>query len=241
MIALEVLLRCSHSELSKLPISTLISLAEQAGCILELGAWISRAAIEQAETWRDNGLQIPTLSLNLSAVQINDAEAMQGLRQTVTGCRIPPSKLQFEITETAMLNDVDQASTALLSMQRLGIHIALDDYGTGHSSLAYLRRFRPDTLKIDRCFVREIATSYADETLVAATIAMAQRMGMHVVAEGVETKMQYEKLRDLDCDAIQGYYISRPVPVAQIEPWLAPSKSASRHRQRPLSALPFQV
>jgi diguanylate cyclase (GGDEF)-like protein len=236
--ALETLLRCSNPNFSGMPIGMIISVAEQSGLIIEIGEWVARTAIKQAERWVATGLDLPRISVNLSAIQLGNREAMERIMQIIMEMDLSPKKLQFEITETAILRDVETAGMALMRLQQLGVMIALDDFGTGQSSLGYLRRFRPDTLKIDRCFIGEITTSHADETLVAAIVAMSHRMGLCVVAEGVETKSQLVKVRAMGCDEIQGFYIARPMPTDATTNWI---KSAGSGRAVKASDFPRTV
>ncbi|MCP4935895.1 MAG: diguanylate cyclase [bacterium] len=222
--SLEALLRCHNPTFSGMPIGMVISIAEQSGLIIEIGEWVTRTAIRQAEQWIASGFELPSISVNLSAIQLGNRQAMERIVQIILEMELPPRKLQFEITETAILKDVETAGVALMRLQQLGVMIALDDFGTGQSSLSYLRRFRPDVLKIDRCFINELTTSHADETLVAAIVVMSQRMGIRVVAEGVETKKQLDKVRDMRCDDIQGFYLARPMPVDATTLWLRSTK-----------------
>nr|WP_319486612.1 EAL domain-containing protein [uncultured Cohaesibacter sp.] len=228
--AMECLLRSRHPNFGGVPIGSLISVAEQRGLIIEIGEWVLRSAIHQAQSWLAKGIDVPLLSINLSAVQLNNRAAMERLLAILRRMAIPPSKLQFEVTETAILRDSDAAASSLADIRQLGVSIALDDFGTGQSSLGYLRRFQPDILKIDRCFIGEITTSHADETLVSAIVSMAQRLQIMVVAEGVETEKQVRKVTEIGCDAIQGFYFSRPMDPALAESWLI------RHRDEDLIA-----
>ena len=212
--ALEALLRCETPNFSGMPIGMLISVAEQNGQIIEIGEWAIRTAIKQAEQWMAAGIDLPKISVNMSAIQLSNQQAMDRIMQIIIEMDLPPKKLQIEVTETAMLRNDKVAENALMRLQQRGLTVALDDFGTGQSSLSYLRRMRPDTLKIDRCFIDDITTSDADKTLVSAIVAMSQKMGLLVVAEGVETKLQLDTVRELGCDQIQGYYISKPMPVA---------------------------
>ena len=219
--ALEALLRCTHPDLAGTSIGRIIAIAEQEGLIVDIGNWAARQAIAQGERWRRHGLDVPTISINLSAVQLNDPEAMDAIMQMVMEMRLPPNRIQFEVTETALMHDAEAAGLALMRLQQMGAMIALDDFGTGQSSLAYLRRFRPDVLKIDRCFISEIATSGADETLVSAIVALSHRLNLGVVAEGVETEAQFARVREIGCDAVQGFLVARPMPAHLALEWLA--------------------
>jgi diguanylate cyclase (GGDEF)-like protein len=220
LTAAEALLRCRNKDLQRTPIGMLISVAEQTGLMTDVGEWVFKSAIDQLKQWHDQGLDLPKLSVNLSPVQLRDSMAIERLVQIITEIDIPPQKLQLEVTETAIVQDIDAAGHALKRIQQLGVQIALDDFGTGQSSLTYLRRFRPDVLKIDRSFIDEIDTSRADGTLVAAVTAMSHRMGLRVVAEGVETSIQMDCLRILGCDEVQGYLIARPMPATAMSNWL---------------------
>ncbi len=217
---LETLLRSDHPDFTGMPIGSLIEVAERAGLIIEIGEWVLKTAVRQAEQWIEQGRDIPRISVNLSAVQLNSQRAMERLMQVILTMDLSPRRLQFEITETAILRDVDIAGQALMNLQQLGVMIALDDFGTGQSSLGYLRRFRPDVLKIDRCFIGDITSSQADESLVSAIVLMSQRMNIRVVAEGVETRAQLEKVRDIGCDDIQGFYFAKPMPADRLDQWL---------------------
>jgi len=216
----EALLRCENQNLRSTPIGMLISIAEQTGLMSKIGEWVMQTATSQLEQWLDSGLDLPKISINISAIQLRDSKAIERLMQIVTDMNLAPQKLQLEITETAMLQDLDAASQTLKRLQQLGVQIALDDFGTGQSSLTYLRRFQPDILKIDRSFVDEIDTNRADGTLVSAVTAMSHRMGLRVVAEGVETEIQMECLRILGCDEVQGFLIAKPMPTADMTDWL---------------------
>lgn len=216
----KALLRCENQDLRGTPIGMLISIAEQTGLMSRIGEWVLQTAISQLQQWLDNGLDLPKISVNVSAIQLRDSMAIERLMHIVAEMDLVPQKLQLEITETAMLQNIDTASQTLKRLQRLGVQIALDDFGTGQSSLTYLRRFRPDVLKIDRSFIAEIDTSRADGTLVSTIVAMSHGMGLRVVAEGVETSSQMDCVRILGCDEIQGFLIAKPMPASVMSDWL---------------------
>ena len=218
--ALEALLRSQHSNFGGVPIGSLIAVAEQTGLIVEIGEWVLKNTIRQIHAWHSAGINIPCLSINLSAIQLSNKRAMERIVHILQQMLLPPDCLQFEVTETAMLRDSEAAGLALDRIRDLGIAIALDDFGTGQSSLGYLRRFQPDILKIDRCFIGEITTSQSDETMVCAIVSMAQQLEMKVVAEGVETQSQMEKVCQIGCEAIQGFYFARPMPATEMTRWL---------------------
>ena len=218
--AVEALLRCYNPELSGVPIDTVIAVAEQTNLILEVGDWVLRTAIAQMEHWQRAGLDLPIMSVNLSAVQICDAEAFERLLEQVSDVGFAQNRLQFELTETSALKNANSAAKLLRRAQKLGVRIVLDDFGTGFSSLTYLRCFQPDAIKIDRFFVKNIDSSYADAALVSAVVDMVKGLGIHVIAEGVETVEHMECLRDLGCTEIQGYLIAKPMPAAEMTEWL---------------------
>jgi diguanylate cyclase (GGDEF)-like protein len=216
----EALLRCSCPDVSDAQIWELIAVAEQTGLMAPIGEWVMRTATAQLADWRRSGIDLQKISVNCSAIQLRDPAAVESLLQIITNMELPTQHLQVEITETAMLQNIDAASDTLKKLQQLGVQIALDDFGTGQSSMTYLRRFRPDIVKIDRSFISEIDVSSTDETMVSAIIAMSHRMSMGVVAEGIETLDQMEKLSKLGCDEVQGYGIARPMPVGAMTRWL---------------------
>ena len=221
----EALVRFEHEDLKAIPVGMLISLAEQYGLISALGEWVLRTATDQFRQWIDDGLGLSRISVNLSALQLRDPAAFERLLEIVKTMGFAPSMLQVEVTETALLQDIEAASDSLKRIQELGVQVALDDFGTGYSSLNHLRRFRPDVLKIDRSFIDEISNCRSDATVVWAVIAMAKAMGLRIVAEGVETAIQMACLRDLQCNEVQGYLIARPMGATAMADWLRVSAS----------------
>lgn len=219
-VSAEALLRYTGESLKDIPIILLISIAEQTGLISKLGEWVLLTATRQLQQWTDDGIDLEKISVNVSATQLCNTQASQSLLRIVSEMNFAPRRLQIEITETAMMQDADAAGDTLKRLQKLGVQIALDDFGTGQSSLTYLRRFRPDVLKIDRSFVDKIDTSRTDATLVSAIIAMSHEMGLRVVAEGVEASAQMDSVRELGCDEAQGYLISKPLPAQLMAEWL---------------------
>ena len=168
-----------------------------------------------------DGLDDVRVAVNLSAVQF----AAPGLSALVAGTlqatSLPAERLELELTESVLMNDVETSAAMLAGLKRLGVHIAIDDFGTGYSSLAYLKRFPIDTLKIDRSFIRDIADDPDDASIVSATIGLARSLRLGVVAEGVEAREQVEFLSDNGCDRCQGYLLAKPMPLAELRRWLA--------------------
>jgi diguanylate cyclase (GGDEF)-like protein len=213
--AVEALIRWQHPEQGLVSPPVFIPIAERTGFITEIGDWVLRSACLQAKQWRDDGLAI-RVAVNLSAVQLRSENFVARLQAILAEVGIAAQHLELEITETAVMEDLETAVSQLHELRRIGAHIAIDDFGTGYSSLSYVKRFAADTLKIDGSFVADIATDTNDAALVAAIIAMAHRLGLHAVAEGVETEVQLEQLRKMQCDSAQGYLFSRPLPAGEL-------------------------
>jgi EAL domain-containing protein (putative c-di-GMP-specific phosphodiesterase class I) len=193
-----------------------IPLAEETGLIVPLGAWILRSACRQNKRWIAEGYAPVRVAVNLSARQFQQGDELIDMVASVlaeTG--LAPEWLELEITESMVMDNVDQAVATMQQLQAMGVHISLDDFGTGYSSLGALKRFPLHALKIDRSFVRDLPLDAEDVAIVTATISMAHKMNLAVVAEGVESEAQLLFLRDNECDEIQGFYFSRPVPVEQ--------------------------
>ncbi|HAF54130.1 MAG TPA: two-component system response regulator [Thauera sp.] len=188
-----------------------IPLAEETGLIVPIGAWVLREACQQARAWLDAGLDFGVVSVNLSVRQFHERELVGLVAEVLRETGLPANRLELEITESALMDDVEQAVNTLQSLRALGVALAVDDFGTGYSSLAYLKRFPIGKLKVDQSFVGGIATDESDRAIVTATIAMARGLGFETTAEGVESEAQLEILRTLGCSTYQGYLFSRPV------------------------------
>jgi diguanylate cyclase (GGDEF)-like protein len=211
VIGAEALLRWTSSEYGPVAPGEFIPLAEESGLILPIGAWVLRSACEQLARWRAAGLPGISLAVNLSPVQLRSAALIEEVRGLLVEHGLEPSQLELEITETALMDDLDHTRAMLRGLREMGVRIALDDFGTGYSALAYLKRFSVDVLKIDRSFVRDIVTDPSSAAMAAAIVAMAAALGLSTVAEGVETAEQLSSLRTLGCDVAQGYLLSAPV------------------------------
>ena len=218
--AAEALLRCNNAELKGIPIDQVIHVAEKTSLIAEIDMWVLKSALKQMQNWINVGLELPKLSINISAQQLNNIAFMDQVFDTIKDVSFSPSRVQLEITETAQMGDVEIAAPQLKRLQQLGVQIALDDFGTGQASLTYLQRLHPDVIKIDSSFVNGINTNHANATMVSAMVVMAHCLGLKVVAEGVETEEQLEFLRETNCDEIQGYLIAKPMPVKVLDDWM---------------------
>ena len=213
--AVEALIRWRHPQRGLVSPLVFIPIAERTGFITEIGAWVLRTACAQAKQWLADGLAV-RVAVNLSAVQLRSENFVQRLTAILAEEGIAARYLELEVTETAIMADLEGAVQQLHELRRIGAHIAIDDFGTGYSSLSYVKRFAADTLKIDGSFVADIATDANDAALVAAIISMAHRLGLQAVAEGVETDEQLVQLRRLQCDSAQGYLFSPPVPAEDL-------------------------
>jgi len=194
-----------------------ISIAEEAGLIVPIGEWVLRTACTQKKAWHDAGIAFPLkVSVNLSARQFKHQDIVKLVSCVLeqTGCQ--PEWLELEITESVVMENPESAAQTLHRLSDMGVHLSIDDFGTGYSSLSYLKRFPINSLKIDRSFVRDITTDADDAAIAKAVIALAHSLKMRVIAEGVETAEQLAFLREQQCDEMQGYLLSRPVPAAKL-------------------------
>jgi diguanylate cyclase (GGDEF)-like protein/PAS domain S-box-containing protein len=210
IVGAEALMRWWNRELGTIPPVQFIPIAEESGLIIPIGRWAIERACEQAVRWQARTDRDPSVSVNLSPRQFRDADLIRHIRDTLDTTGLPPGKLELEITESAVMADLRESVRIAGSIRELGVRLALDDFGTGHSSLAQLRRFPLDVLKIDRSFVRDIATSEEDRAITTAIVSMARQLGIEVVAEGVETAEQSALLAELGCDQLQGFYFGAP-------------------------------
>lgn len=216
-VGVEALIRWKHPEAGFIAPNKFIPIAEETGLILQIGEWVLRTALAQIQEWWDQGKQPLPVAVNLSARQITAERPVEGLRQMLETCTIPAEMLELEITETVMMSTLSRTVEVLGEFQSMGLRIAIDDFGTGYSSLAYLRRLPINSLKVDKSFIADACRNADDASIASTIIAMGQRLGLKVIAEGIETEDQLEFLRQQGCDIIQGYYISRPLPARDLE------------------------
>ncbi|PWK15701.1 putative bifunctional diguanylate cyclase/phosphodiesterase [Tumebacillus permanentifrigoris] len=225
IIGSEALIRWMHPERGLVPPSQFIPLAESVGLIIPLGEWVLRTACLQNKEWQDAGFPPIKVAVNLSARQFEQANLVDTVADILEESGLDPQYLHLEITETLAMNNANLAIDKLHALKNLGVQLSIDDFGTGYSSLNYLKKFPIDTLKIDRSFVGDIPADSDDAAIVTAIIAMAHNLKLTVVAEGVETEAQLEFLREQNCDAMQGFLFSRPVPAHQLAQLLYEKKS----------------
>ena len=216
----EALIRWRCPSRGMVPPDQFIAVLEDTGLILPVGAWVIRAACAELASWDAMGLPPLRMAVNMSARQFRHKHLAALVEDTLREYDIAPDRLEIELTETLVMEDNEAYRNMLEHFGRIGVRLAIDDFGTGHSSLSYLKRFNIDTLKIDRSFVAGLPDSANDAAIASAVVALGRSMQMSVVAEGVETELQAEFLRGLGCDEMQGYLLSRPLPAAEIVPWL---------------------
>jgi EAL domain-containing protein (putative c-di-GMP-specific phosphodiesterase class I) len=202
-----------------------IALSEETGLIVPIGAWVIDAVCAQQAAWRAGGVAIVPVAINLSAVQFNKGVVLKTIQEALDRHALATRHIEFELTESVVMSNPEQAALKLQALKKMGVKLALDDFGTGFSSLAYLKRFPFDFVKIDRSFITDITKSAKDAMIANAVIAMGHSLNLRVVAEGVETEGQLAYLRQHGCDEIQGYYFSPPVPAPEFEAMLREKKS----------------
>ena len=220
LVGLEALIRWRRPEYGLLPPGTFIPVLEETGIIREVGEWTMRETWRQVKAWLDKGYPMVPVSVNFSPVQFRCCELPAMVERVMQETGMDPHYIFLEITETALMQDVEFTRTVLKQFKEMGFGIAIDDFGTGYSSLNYLKKFPIDYLKIDISFIKDITTDPDAAAIVMAIISMAHNLGLKTIAEGVETKEQWQILRLLRCDIVQGFYCSRPLPAADIEPIL---------------------
>lgn len=209
----EALLRWEHNG-RLVPPSEFIPLAEETGLIVPMGEWVLRQACETAQRWREFSGWPLRIAVNLSALQLDRPDLIETVSRALRDTGLPPTALELEITESIVVRESLRAADVLAQLRALGVGIAIDDFGVGYSSFAYLRELPVDRFKLDRSFLSSVPQSQGDSRLVAALIAMGHRLEVGIVAEGVETEAQAQFLRDHGCDEVQGYHLGRPMPAA---------------------------
>jgi EAL domain-containing protein (putative c-di-GMP-specific phosphodiesterase class I) len=214
-VGAEALLRWKKKDGEIIPPGEFIPLCEELGLIVPIGEWVLRTACTQYKAWQDAGLPLAGVAVNLSARQFAQPDLVPMIARILRETGLDAQRLELEITESMMMQDVAAAVTTMCELKAMGVRIAIDDFGTGYSSLGYLKQFPVDVLKIDRMFIAQIGEDERSGLIASAVISLAHALDLKVVAEGVETASQAEYLRSRHCDQMQGYYISRPLPAEQ--------------------------
>ncbi len=217
VVGVEALARWEHPLLGLLPPGRFVPQAEAEGMIGALTARVLDAAVAQAASWRSAGWPV-RVAVNLSAKDLSDETIIETVTSTLDQHGLPATALEMEVTETAALLDLERAGEVLTRLDRLGIDVAVDDYGAGYSTLAYLKRLPVRRIKIDRSLISDLASEHADQVIVRSTLQLARDLGVGVVAEGVEEMVTFRLLRDLGCDTAQGFGLCRPMPPAELRP-----------------------
>ena len=214
---MEALIRWQHPERGMLLPAAFVRIAEECGLILPIGQWVLLEACRQSRAWRDAGLGVMPVSVNVSAVEFQGKDFLSGVRAVLIATGMEPQNLELELTETVLMQDAESAVVTLLALKTMGVRLAIDDFGTGYSSFTYLRRFPVDTLKVDQSFVQEITADLQGTTMVDAMINIGKSLNQRVIAEGVETRSQLDFLQHHGCGEGQGYYFSHPVVAGEAE------------------------
>ena len=218
IVSVEALLRWQHNDFGAISPTSFIPIAEESGLILPIGQWVLEESCRQFKYWQSelSGIRLPKIGINFSAFQFRQRGLLDNIKNMLFNFDIAPQSIEIEITETALMQDPDTSMRLLTYLRDWGISISLDDFGTGYSSLSYLKRFPVNTLKIDKSFISDIPKDPDDIAITRAIIAMADRLNIKVVAEGVETEEQMSFLYNEGCNLIQGYYLTPPIPNDEI-------------------------
>jgi len=216
LVGIEALVRWRHPEAGLLPPSKFIALAEESGVIHPIGSWVLNESCRQVVAWRRKGLAVPSISVNLSVRQLERGELVTLVAKVLADTGLDAASLELELTESMIMRDPEQATHALAALKDLGVQLSVDDFGTGHSSLAYLKQLPLDRLKIDRSFVRDIGSNPEDEAICHTVIELARQLGLSTVAEGVEREDQENFLRREGCAIAQGYLYCKPLPADKL-------------------------
>ncbi|WP_258240143.1 putative bifunctional diguanylate cyclase/phosphodiesterase [Pseudidiomarina homiensis] len=219
VIGAEALIRWQHEQLGVIRPDEFIPLAEQSGDILRVTRWVCQAALDQQQYWLEQGIDVQ-MSVNLSALDLQADDLVDFIANELQERHLVAKKLTLEVTESAVMADLEQAQQRLQELRQLGCKIALDDYGTGYASLAQLKHLPLDKLKLDQSFIRGLDTNESDRIIVQSTLTLAHQLALQTVAEGVEEKSAWQILQSMGCDTLQGYYFSRPMAAAEFEQWL---------------------
>ncbi|MGH7631765.1 MAG: putative bifunctional diguanylate cyclase/phosphodiesterase, partial [Gemmatimonadales bacterium] len=232
IVGAEALVRWRHPTLGLLMPGEFIAIAEENGLIISVGDWVLRAACAQNRAWQRAGLPPIRVMVNLSGRQLRQGTLTETVCAALEAGELQPRWLGLELTESLLMERQHESAAALHALRSMGLQLSIDDFGTGYSSLSYLKHFPVDTLKIDRCFLRDLNTVPDDAAITSAIIAMAHALDLKVVAEGVETEEHLTFLRSQGCDEVQGHLLGRPVPAERFAEWLARPRAASRSARR---------
>src|SRR5262245_31377123 len=232
VLGAEALLRWRHPELGLIPPGEFIPIAELSGLIVPIGEWVLRTACAEARKWHEKGFSGLTVSVNLSSRQFQQADLVSQVTNALADTGLEPDKLDLEITESNAMQNAEHSINTLWGLKKQGVRISMDDFGTGYSSLNYLKRFPIDRIKLDQSFVRDLPGDKDDAAIAMAVIAMGRSLELVVIAEGVETEEQLAFLKDRECDQLQGFLLSRPLPPEAFESFLQNSREPEAQEER---------
>jgi len=224
LTGVEALLRCNNTDIKDIPISRLISIAEESNIIHAISRFVMQRCCRQIVEWQELSLSPLKIAVNLSRKELSDENLVQVITENLVACNIKPGILEFEITESTLLQNTNSAKNNISELRKLGCSFSIDDYGTGFSSLSNLREFNLDKIKIDKSFIADLEHDDNDKIIVSATINMVKQLGLTVLAEGVETKGQERLLKEFECDEVQGYLYSYPLSAEKITELLVPQR-----------------
>ncbi len=225
----EALIRWNHPQKGMVPPIEFIPVAEETGLIVQIGQWVIDEACRQNKAWQDKGLPKISVAVNIAGRQFQRGSLLKNVQDALDQSGLAPEHLELELTEGILAKDSHAASTILDKLKEMGIKLSIDDFGTGYSSLSYLKRFPLSTLKVDRCFVKDITTDPDDAAICAAVIAMAHNLNLTVIAEGVEDAEQLTFLQEHKCDCIQGYLFSKPLPAQEFEEFIKTAQTEDQN------------
>ncbi len=217
----ECLVRWNHPRLGLISPDAFIPCAEETGLIVDLDRWVYQYSLKRLKKWLQQGLDKHfIMALNLSPRQLEQSDFLHYMSQLLSDNQLDPAQIELEITENQIMKNLEKNKIILQQIKQSGIRLAMDDFGTGYSSLAYLKQLQMDTLKIDRSFISDVPNDEDDTSIVLAILAMAKTLGLHIVAEGVETQVQLDFLKKEHCHCVQGYFFAKPLPIVDIEKML---------------------
>jgi EAL domain-containing protein (putative c-di-GMP-specific phosphodiesterase class I) len=227
----EALVRWIHPERGFIPPDQFVAIAEKVGLIEPLTLWVLNRALEQCAFWNTKKLPLG-IAVNLSALSLQDERMISSVKNALKDWKVSPTSLSLELTESAVMEDPQQALEVLSDLDGMGVKLSVDDFGTGYSSLSYLKRLPVDEIKIDRSFVMEMLSDKNDEAIVKSTIDLAHNMSLKVIAEGIEDQATYDRLKNMGCDMGQGFFMGRPVASDDFAKWMLNSPWGIKHKSR---------
>jgi EAL domain-containing protein (putative c-di-GMP-specific phosphodiesterase class I) len=217
VFAVEALVRWMHPEQGLLPPAKFIPVAEETGLIVPIGDWVLHEACRQNKVWQDAGLMHMNVCVNVSARQFRENNLIKRVRNALRESGLDAKYLELEITESLIMQNVEQSVATMEELEKLGVQISIDDFGTGYSSLSALKTFPVARLKIDKSFINNLPSNESDKAVASAVISLGQKLNLRVIAEGVETAAQVDFLRENNCDEMQGYHFSKPISAHEID------------------------